>query len=698
MSQIFAYLAAQARSQPASTLRFVAGELWRRSRARVHPALADGLVELRSDEFLAVAPLFLPAAALDRQQIAGASWRPATVARAERICSGEFEVFDEWTAIGTEPDWHRDWKSGHRWPLEPAGHLRVLDAPAGADVKRPWELARFHHALTLAVASASSGDPRFAQFFSALAQHWIAQNPWPRGIHWATPMEVALRAINWIQAAAIASAAGQLDSHFALELSRSLFLHGRHLWAYREWNPVARANHYLACVVGLVWLGVLFESTSEGRQWLEFGRGELLREMHSQTGSDGVVREGSSGYHAFVAELFLSAALLLARRDARAQGQAPATNGNLPAAIARATSPEFAARLPRLFEFLSALCEGRGAQSDPPIWGDADDGRVLPFGGTATSPVRVFATIGRALAGRRQAAACEALEAELFWRLGQLPAVAVPAAREPAQHSQEFGDSGFYFFSSPRIRGSIRCGPLGVGGWANHAHNDQLSFEFAFDGRPIVVDPGLPCYAGDPAARNLFRSTRYHNTIEIAGAEQNRFWPALLFRIVDDTRSRTDQWRSDASGTFFAGSHSGYVRLPEHALVHRNLRLTIGDTLAMHDAVELAGPAAIAWYFHLAPGIVPEAMEIESAAPPSPGMTPHSRWRLGPVFLCVWTAFSPHELKPRTTEGCIAPRFGRKLSASILEFHAHLSGRPEAQFVFTPAGPPGTDAPAADDP
>src|SRR5208282_688786 len=111
-----------------------------------------------------------------------------------------------------------------------------------------------------------------------------------------------------------------------------------------------------------------------GRQWLEFGSRELLGEMECQTGADGVAREGSSGYHALVAELILSAALLLARRA----GQGQAANGHLAAAIERGTSASFAAQLPRLFDFLSALCAGR---EEPPIWGDADDGRVLTFGG-----------------------------------------------------------------------------------------------------------------------------------------------------------------------------------------------------------------------------------------------------------------------------------------------------------------------------
>jgi len=691
MSELLSYLAAQARSQPATTLRFVAGELWRRARARLHPALADGLTELTAEQFRVAAPLFVPQDCLAVRHADRPPWMDATLERAERISRGEVEVFGEWLPVGLQPDWQRDWISGHRWPLAPAGRLRVLDAPAGADVKRPWELARFHHGLSLGAAAALTGATRPAQTFAALAQHWIEQNPWPRGIHWAMPMEVALRAMNWIQAAMMCQAAGHLDSAFARELSRNLFLHGRHLWAYREWNPVARANHYLACVTGLVWLGALFEGTAEGRQWLEFGSRELLGEMECQTGADGVAREGSSGYHALVAELFLSAALVLARRAA--QGQA--ANGHLAAAIERGTSRAFAARLPRLFDFLSALCADR---VEPPIWGDADDGRVLPFGGTALPPVRALAAVGQALAGNPVFPGCAAVDAEIFWRFGNLRQPDAKAAPSPAGHSQAFADSGFFFFGSRRVRGSVRCGPLGVRGWANHAHNDQLSFEFSFDGCPVIVDPGLPCYSGDPATRNLFRSTRYHNTVEVAGAEQNRFWPALLFRIVDDTRSRLELWRADDAGVSFAGSHSGYLRLPERVSVRRELRLAPGDTLTVRDSVQLAGSAAVAWYFHLAPGMAVDPVEHGSAAASAPsapaGMLLQSCWRLGPVLLSVWTGFPPRELASRIAEGWVAPRFGRQVAAPILEFQARVAARAEVQFVFAPFEIPSAPAPS----
>ena len=89
-------------------------------------------------------------------------------------------------------DWHRDPKTGHRWPLRTAGELRIVDAAPDADVKRPWELARFHHLLPLGKAYLLTREPRHAKEFTAQVSHWLKENPYPRGIHWAMPMEAAI--------------------------------------------------------------------------------------------------------------------------------------------------------------------------------------------------------------------------------------------------------------------------------------------------------------------------------------------------------------------------------------------------------------------------------------------------------------------------------------------------------------------------
>jgi hypothetical protein len=691
MNDLLSYLFAQAERQPLRTLQFAAGEAWRRGRQRWVDSLEEGLPEFAGEISAARFLPFLPDFALQAaDKLNTLPFSAATLERAARICRHDFEVFGEPVSFGTEIAWHRDWKPSYVWPLDLSGRLRVLDAPSGADVKRPWEIARFHHALDLGQAFAFTHDPAYAVEFAAQVRHWIRENPYPRGIHWAMPMEAAIRAANWITAAAFFAPAGWLAPELSRELLGSLFLHGRFIRAHREWNPVTRANHYLACVVGLLYLGALFRDLPEGRGWLDWARRELIAEMESQVGEDGVAREASSGYHAFVAEMFLDAGLLLVRLDGAPQGGVNELRG----ALQRSCGAAFVARLERMFDFLAALSAGR---ERPPIWGDSDDGRFLPFGGMQSSGAAGVVAVGRMSLGWPAAGAQDS--PECFWRLGAMhpesrPPVGAAAVCTPL--AEAFRDAGFFFFSSPRLRGSIRCGPLGAGGWSNHAHNDQLSIEVCCDGRAVIVDPGLPTYAGDPDARNLFRSTRYHNGVVVAAAEQNRFWPRLLFRIVDDTRSRLLDWQVGPEGVEFAGEHSGYQRLPQRAVVRRELRCdAVNDRLELRDTIQLHGAAPVEWFFHLAPGIEPQPLG-DSAAPLPPAgaaagdgaLSWHSTWRIGPLILGVWTSLPPELLRARQEDGWVAPRYGQKVPAEILSFRAEASGSIRAAFVILPEDAP----------
>jgi hypothetical protein len=694
VSELLAYLLTQARRRPLGTARFAAGELLRRARLRWSDSLEDALPDFAAHTPAGrLAPFLAPgcrdAEALRRRLPDAAA---QILKQADGICRHEFSLFGERYSLGQEIQWHADPETGHDWPLAPPGQLRLLAGPPGTDVKRPWELARFHQALALGQAHCISRDSRYFAEFEQQVLGWMRSNPYPRGIHWAMPMEVALRAINWITAAAFFAEAVPRDAQFWPQFFASLFLHGRYLYVHREWNPVARGNHYLACVVGLVYLGLLFNDTPEGHRWLELGRRALGKEMSAQVGEDGVAHEGSSGYHAFVTELMLAGALPAARAELLRHGI-----GVSPIALRDALEGtwgnEFVGRLGKMFEFLAALVEGR---EHPPIWGDSDDGRVLPFCGCQGDAARHLLGSGSALFEPPHRPAPGDACHEAWWQLGVPPGR--PAAGHRAAPMHGFVQAGFFFFSSPRLRGSIRCGPLGVNGWANHAHCDQLSFEFCWEGRPILTDAGTYCYSGNAAARNLFRSTCYHNTVLVNEEEQNRYWPGLLFRMVDDTRSRLLYWRQCANRIEFGGLHHGYQRLKQRVAVQRHLALeTRDDVMCVADTVRGRGTVRLDWFFHLAPDVVlqpwPQVARWTRGRPPwlglfrddLEGLALDYAWRLGPVALLVWSSVELQPLRSAIEEGWLAPRYGQRVEAPLLRLTCKPALPARMVFTFGPA-------------
>lgn len=690
MSPLLSYLAAQARRRPVATARFVGSELWRRGRMRMNTATAEAAPDFAGHPIVERFAPLLPGAQMEprdfRLQHPGAEAR--ILAEADRVCCHENEIFGERASFNGRLDWHADWQAAHRWPLVPVRHIRIVNGVPGADIKRPWELARFHHALPLAQAYALTQDAKYAAAFRAQVLDWIERNPYPLGIHWAMPMEAAVRAINLAMAAAWFSGAEDLDSAFWQKLLASLYTHGRHVYAHREWNPVARGNHYLSCVAGLCCLGVLFRDSDEGRRWLAFGRRALANEMAAQVGADGVAHEGSSGYHLFVTELMLTAAIALARLDSVERGSNGAS-GSLHAQLTKSWGKGFAAKLEKMLEFVAAQVHGRSAA---PIWGDADDGRVLPLCSCPASPAQHLLAAGRALFDRADWPASDASCCDARWRLGDSNPGSEQNYANRATANPGFPDAGFFFFSSPRIRGSVRCGPLGINGWANHAHCDQLNFEFCWEGQPVVVDPGTYLYSGDPAERNWFRSTAAHNTPEVEGTEQNRYWNDLLFRIMDDTRSRLLRWRDDESQLEFSGEHYGYQRLRQRVTVARNLRLDRRrDRLSVSDTVFGRGSAVVAWRFQFAPGLEVQqspASKQETSAHTGTdaeqgSLAFHSAWKVGPLLLRILCS-EPATLTGRLEDGWVAPRYGRRERAPALQLTGRFQLPARLHFTFAP--------------
>src|SRR3989442_7880702 len=149
-------------------------------------------------------------------------------AQAERVASGRLELLGSGEVeLGMPPEWHRDFKSGNSWPLKHVSRLRYFRLGDGSDYKVPWELNRFHHGLALAQAYALSGDMRWVNLWRVLANNWLAANPVELGVNWASPMDVALRAGNWIVALEILG--DRLDEELSQRVVQSLLWHGPYL-------------------------------------------------------------------------------------------------------------------------------------------------------------------------------------------------------------------------------------------------------------------------------------------------------------------------------------------------------------------------------------------------------------------------------------------------------------------------------------
>ncbi|HEV8384142.1 MAG TPA: heparinase II/III family protein, partial [Candidatus Acidoferrales bacterium] len=174
------------------------------------------------------------------------------------------------------------------------------------------------------------------------------------------------------------------------------------------------------------------------------------------------------------------------------------------------------------------------------------------------------------------------------------------------------------------------------------------------------------------------------------------FWPGLPFRMVDDTRSNAQLWRTGAERVEFAGEHSRYRRLRGRVGVTRRVTLDRRKgVLMIHDTLRGSGTHELQWNFHLAPEIVPEPLQsgekfssdllaVSEFAPDAAGFLFQAGWRIGPMRM-IAAAPDNVRLKTQRESGWVAPRYGQREQAAIVQLGCEAKLPVSVAFVFVPA-------------
>jgi uncharacterized heparinase superfamily protein len=614
-------------------------------------------------------------AVVDRPRLYGSAddvWRAdefagdvrATVRAADRVLRHEFDLLGSGPFVPVDPDRPRqDGYTPIDWYLDPVRKLRFPRGvphkdwklyemrPENADVKYPWELARCQHWAVLGQAFTLTGDERYAREIANELDDFVEANPVGVGINFTCTMDVAIRAVNWALGLQMIRRSAALDSRFWRRAYRALYDTGVFTRNNLENTYEVTSNHFLSNVVGLWFLGAVFADLPVGAAWQAFARESLEREIDVQVLPDGADFESSAPYHRLVAELFL---------------------GSLRLAdfLEQPLSRHYRERVRDMIAYLATVQRPDGLM---PQVGDADDGRLHVFGGFGTaSPQDSRHLFGPASAMFEQPA-WAALAGDggrweaAWWGLTMPPPAASRAAARlcpDAGIAVMRGESSTYLL--------VTNGIVGTKGFGNHKHNDQLSFEYHPHGTPLIVDPGSYVYTSNFAARNLFRSTAYHNTLMIDGVEQNDTRPEWIFRMFESARAEHVSFTDGDIEAEYVGRHHGYERLDAPVTHQRTFRMDkTSGRLRIIDRVDGTGSHEIRWHFHLAPDVVARVVDERSVTL----RTGDEEWVL------QWSG----DLRPVVAPAKYSPSYGveRPCSAVDLSTTIELLGKQEWEFVIS---------------
>ena len=472
------------------------------------------------------------------------------IERAENICNDILDI----TVAGkidlkkfSSIPWHYDFLNFYKW--NPKSYYKNIKVPYGrGEIKVPWELSRFHYAITLGQAYYLTEEEKYAKKFTDLVKNWIDNNPYPFGVNWKCTMEVSIRLSNWIWGYYFFKDSPFFSKDFLLQYLKSILQHSRHILNNLENTGPVNTNHYLSNLTGLVYAGILFPEFKEARKWRNFGINELFLEVNKQINSDGMSFEGSTCYHCFVTELLFYTIKLLKLNKI----DIPKTINDM---------------LEKMFRFI--LYTTKPDRKISQI-GDNDSGHLHRLNVRPPLDFSYLLTFA-ALFFDKSVFNIEEFDfaPEALWVFGKRgydqwkSMKTTPISKIKSKY---FEQSGIYIIRHKKDHIIISNGSNGQNGKGGHNHNDKLSFELSIEGQDIIVDPGTYIYTSNPKYRNKFRGTEYHNTIKVNGKEQNILGDNL-FRMEGNANTYLKEMRETEEVIDISLSHDGYRRL-EGRVVH----------------------------------------------------------------------------------------------------------------------------------
>ncbi len=409
--------------------------------------------------------------------------------------------------------WHAGFQTENEWPLVFSYDLTYKQRDDIGDARTNWELNRHFQFALLAKAYYDTQDLRYLDELIELFDDWNAQNPYLWGISWTSPMEVAIRSINWMFALGFLIKSiidpKKLDERLKTlfnEMAGGIINMTSYISAHYSQYSSAN-NHVIVEMAAIGMAGLCFEH----EPWRDLAVTVLNYEIPRQNYHDGVNKEQSLHYQAFFMEA-VGLLMMTIKKNKR----------NIP------TNWKYV-----LTSMTGYLADCRGYMGETIVFGDDDGGKILDL----------FHNAGKT----------DYVGYVLHMMDGVLPNLHLNDEADAVCYPE--GGVTFMHTHDHRAFLAIDHGPLGFGSIAAHGHADALSFQLYLDGEAIFADPGTYIYHTDRASRDLFRSTACHNTITIDGRDQSEMLGPFLW----GKRAETKLLAFDSEKQILEASHDGYA-------------------------------------------------------------------------------------------------------------------------------------------
>lgn len=480
--------------------------------------------------------------------------------------------------------WRRDLIHSVETDIRHHTEIPFLNFDKVGDAKLVWEPNRHQYFVTLGLTYLLTQQDSYAEVLMSHFEDWLEQNPYARGINWASSLEVAFRSWSWLWSlyllAESSTLTGERIARMAAALARNAAFISENLSTYFSPN-----THLIGEGFALFCTGLTLPELRGAEAWRDLGRTILIEEMSKQVRDDGSHVEQSSYYHRYTAEFFLCASILAER------------NGH-------PFPDSFQRKLIKVFEFLQSISTPAG--HDPGL-GDADGGRLIPLG--ANHPLDFRPILSTAAAYFRRTdfkASAKDFHEQTLWLLGPTSRAIFDSLEPeaPKETSRSFCDAGLVAMRTDWTNHArfllFDAGVQGMGNSA-HGHADALGIICSADGLDWLVDSGTYVYTASPTWRDFFRSTKAHNTLVVDGCEQAT--PGDCFKWTNMPTVALERFVSLPEIDFAVGTHDGFARSANPVRHRRRVLFVKPDYWIISDELLGSGTHDLEFAFHFAPGV-----------------------------------------------------------------------------------------------
>lgn len=397
------------------------------------------------------------------------------------------------------------------------------------EIRYTWEINRCQFFITLAMDYKCNKNNNSYILLKKHFYSWNKENPFLIGVNWSSPMEIAIRAYQWLITYSIII--DSCDMKFKKDLMNGIINSIIHVM--KNLSLYSSANNHLiieSAISGIV--GKIVEPLYK-QEWLQKSYQILSKELKRQVFEDGVSKEQATHYHAFVLDMLLQYNTILKTFHMKVLDEE---------------------LLYKMSEFLKYILFDESKKCIE--IGDSDDAYIINFGKAKENYYRYILAFASAYFN-----GCFLENIDSYLEL-QLFNLEIKSKEKIKVDEVKLFKDGGYAIIRKNFKILFDFGELGFDKIKAHGHADALSVIIYYKNTPICIDAGTYIYNSDDKWRNYFRSTKMHNTLTISDKSQSEMAGPFLWKKASN--SKLEEYSYENNIIKISASNDGYLPISLH--------------------------------------------------------------------------------------------------------------------------------------